>query len=139
MNSGTGTVVVQNLGPDLAVGDRFVLFNGLSLPNGGAMSVAGGNAVWQNDLATDGSITVLSTFVPQPTITDVAVVGGNLVLSGSNGTAGVGYQVQSHTNVAAALPWPVVSGGNFDGSGNFSVTNSVSLEEPKRFYLITVP
>jgi fibronectin-binding autotransporter adhesin len=62
-NTGTGTLGVTNLGPALAVGDKFTLFN-RPLTNGAAMTVTGAGANWQNNLAMDGSITVTSVSRP---------------------------------------------------------------------------
>jgi hypothetical protein len=133
--------MVNNLGPALAVGDRFVLFNGQALPNGNAMSVAGGGAVWRNDLAVDGSITVISTVVPQPTVNQPEVIGGtNLVLSGTGGPANSAFSVRASTNVAAPIAdWAVVGSGSFTGSGGFSITNAINPAEPRKFFIISIP
>ncbi len=58
-NGGTGTLTVTNLGPALAVGDRFQLFDH-ALTGGGSLTVTGGgpSVIWINHLATDGSIIV---------------------------------------------------------------------------------
>jgi hypothetical protein len=56
-NTGTGTLTVVNLGPALAVGDRFTLFN-KPVEYGAALNVTGAGVNWINDLAVDGSISV---------------------------------------------------------------------------------
>jgi hypothetical protein len=60
--AGGGTLTVNNPGPALAGGDVFVLFNqavsGFTTVNLPALSA--GNA-WQNNLAVDGSLRVVST------------------------------------------------------------------------------
>ncbi|MDB6019542.1 MAG: Mannosyl-glycoprotein endo-beta-N-acetylglucosaminidase [Pedosphaera sp.] len=60
--AGGGTLMVNNLGPALEAGDVFVLFNqavsGFTTVNLPALSA--GNA-WQNNLAVDGSLRVVST------------------------------------------------------------------------------
>lgn len=56
-NTGTGFVIVTNLGPTLTVGQQFYLFS-QPVPNGNALTVTGGGATWTNHLAVDGSITV---------------------------------------------------------------------------------
>ena len=63
-NTGTGTLTVANLGPALAVGDKFTLFS-QPVTNGAALTVIGSGATWTNNLALDGSISVIS-FVPRP-------------------------------------------------------------------------
>jgi hypothetical protein len=35
--------------------------------------------------------------------------------------------------------WTQVGGGNFDGNGNFSVSNAINASEPQRFYLLCKP
>jgi len=60
INTGTGTVTVTNLGPALVVGDSFKLFSQPVL-NGNALTVvSSGGVVWNNKLAVDGSVQVLS-------------------------------------------------------------------------------
>lgn len=66
-NTGTGTLTVTNLGPALAVGDKFILFS-KAMDNGAALTVTGSGATWSNNLAVDGSITVASLSVGQPTL-----------------------------------------------------------------------
>jgi fibronectin-binding autotransporter adhesin len=63
-NFGNGTLTVSNLGPALAVGDKFFLFGGKLVAGGSTLSVvpsAGSSVVWSNKLDQDGSIEVLST------------------------------------------------------------------------------
>ena len=62
-NTGTGTLTVANLGPALAVGDKFKLFS-QPLQNGAAMTVAGEGVTWVNNLALDGSIAVAQAIPP---------------------------------------------------------------------------
>ena len=64
-NSGTGTLTVTNIGPALAVGDTFQVFN-QAVPNGASLTVTGGNATWTNNLAASGSISVKSIIVTTP-------------------------------------------------------------------------
>jgi len=51
-NSGTGTVTVNNLGPALAPGDTFTLFN-KAVTGGNALTITGGQTVWNNNLAVE--------------------------------------------------------------------------------------
>jgi len=66
-NAGAGTMTVRNVGGPLSPGDTFQIFN-QPLPNGQALTVLSfsGNEVWANNLAVDGSITVLSVTPPAP-------------------------------------------------------------------------
>jgi len=137
-NAGGGAIVVNNLGAALQVGDTFTLFNKPVL-NGATMAVSGAGVVWNNNLAVNGSISVASTVVPKPVIEKINVDAQSVSFSGTNGPAGALYYVLSSTNLA--LPraqWTPVVTNFFDGDGNFSVTNTVTPGEPRRFYLLQV-
>jgi autotransporter-associated beta strand protein len=115
-NTGSGSVIVTNLGPALAVGDTFTLFN-QAVPGGDAMTITGGGANWINNLAVDGTIKVDSLISgptnPEPIV--VSVSGGNLGLSWPT----IGWQLQVRTNSLTAgswVDWP-----------NSTTVNSVSI------------
>ena len=74
-NTGAGTLTVSNLGLALVAGDRFVVFS-QPLSNGVAMTVAGGGTGvhWNNNLATDGSVTVSFVTVTSPATNITTVV-----------------------------------------------------------------
>jgi fibronectin-binding autotransporter adhesin len=132
-NTGSGTLKVSNLGPALAVGDRFQIF---SEPlTGNAMTVSGGGAIWNNNLAVDGSISVAA--VPIPVITSFSFIAGNLVLAGTNGNPSDGFSVLTSTNVATPLTnWTTFTTGSYNGSGNFAVTNAITKTAPAQFFII---
>jgi autotransporter-associated beta strand protein len=137
-NGGTGTLTVMNLGTALAVGDKFTLFN-KALTNGVLLTVTGGGVTWNNNLVTDGSISVASTIVAKPVITGTVISGTNLVFSGNNGTgiASGTYYVLSSTNVAAPLStWTPIFTNTFISGGAFSVTNPISPSVPDMFYIL---
>ena len=92
-NSGTGTLTVSNLGPALAVGDKFTLFS-KPMQNGAAVIVAGAGAAWANNLALDGSITVTS--VSRPAL-KFALTGGSSLQFSWDPSFG-NYKLQSQTN-----------------------------------------
>lgn len=142
-NTGTGSVVVTDVGPPLAIGDKFTLFNG-PVTGGAAMSVTGGGngVTWANNLAVDGSITVTSAGgpTPHPVVTTVFANGGNLIFGGTNGVQGNPYYVLTSTNLAIPLSnWTALSTGAFGAGGVFSVTNPIVTGTPARFYLLQVP
>ena len=108
-NAGTGAVIVTNLGPALAVGNTFQLFNQPVL-NGGALAVIGGGVTWNNNLAANGTISVATTTLPHPIIKTVSLTGTNLVLSGTNGYVNGGFYVLSATNLTLSRAgWTRVS------------------------------
>ncbi|HEV2327420.1 MAG TPA: hypothetical protein VGY56_01380 [Verrucomicrobiae bacterium] len=133
--SGAGTLVVTNLGPSLAAGDTFQVFS-QPLTGGGTMAVSGGGMQWANNLAADGTISVVGP-LPQPVINSVSLVGTNLVYSGTNGYAGGQYYVLASTNLMSPLSsWKPVSTNTFLTGGLFSVTNVVSPGTPASFFTI---
>jgi hypothetical protein len=93
-----------------------------------------GTAVYLNDYQAGGS--------SQPTITSVAVQGGNLVLQGTNstGTAGGAYSILSSTNVAAPLAtWTSVVTDVFQSGGAFSNAIPINPAQPRAFYSLQLP
>jgi hypothetical protein len=69
---------------------------------------------------------VVKLVVALPAIGSSAVnSGGRFVFSGTGGTPGGTYYVVTSTNLATAVTnWTRVLTNQFDGSGNFSVTNN---------------
>ena len=62
--TGGGTLVVTNIGPDIANGTKFTLFSkpvsGLTVTLPAANPANTSSYVWNNNIATDGSITLVS-------------------------------------------------------------------------------
>jgi hypothetical protein len=139
-NTGTGTLTVNNHGPTLKVGDAFTLFN-QPLNNGNNLTIVPpAGVVFANNLAVNGTITVLSvTPVEPPHITDISLSGTNVIISGMNGLTGAPYYVLGSTNLALPLAnWTVLSTNTFE-STSFSVTNAVDPSAPRNFYLLRIP
>jgi hypothetical protein len=132
-NVGTGTLTVSNLGPALAVGDRFTLFS-KPVQNGAAMAVTGAGATWANNLAVDGSIAV--TAVSRPAL-NFTLTGGN-ALQFSWDTSFGNYKLQSQTNsfnAGLGTNWWDYPGGSASGvTVPIGVTNGVVF-----FRLISTP
>ena len=70
-----------------------------------------------------------------PVISSAKLSRTNLVFSGSGGAANAAYYVLSTTNLLTG-PWITNTTGNFDPSGNFSVTNPIIRGSPNTFYMI---
>jgi fibronectin-binding autotransporter adhesin len=139
-NTGTGTLTVNNLGPALIAGQKFYLFD-QPLPNGGSLTIVPpAGVVFTNNLALDGSLTVVSSQPPPPPqITSVSLSGTNLVISGTNGMAGEPYNLLTTTNLTLPLSqWTVLPTNTFS-SGNFSITNPVDPGTPRNFYILRTP
>jgi len=79
---------------------------------------------------------VLATAVPHPVIRNISLIGGKLVVSGTNGTISGNFYLLSSTNLTTPLAsWTRVSTNVFDGSGNFNITNTVG-GAPQDFYIL---
>jgi fibronectin-binding autotransporter adhesin len=85
-NTGTGTLTVSNVGPGLVAGDKFTLFNQF-VPNGqNLIIVPPAGVAFTNQLADDGSITVLTApALTPPTLSFTNLGGGNLQFTWSGG------------------------------------------------------
>ncbi len=72
-NTAAGTLTLTNYGPALTNGDTFTLFS-QPVSNGAALNLVGGGAsvTWTNNLAVNGSITVLSVTPPVTVNTNAA-------------------------------------------------------------------
>lgn len=140
VNTGTGTLTVNNLGPTLVAGDTFTLFN-QPLGNGNTLTIVPPpGVVLTNNLAVDGTVSVLSvTPVPQPCITSISLSGTGVVINGTNGLAGASYNVLTTTNLTLPMSnWTVLPMGTFGGS-TFSITNPLNASAPQSYYLLRVP
>ena len=74
-----------------------------------------------------------------PVFGNVNLVGTNLILSGTGPTNGT-YYVLTSTNVALAMNlWTRAATNTFNGSGQFSFTNSIGLNPPQTFYRLLLP
>jgi len=104
-----GTLKIVNRGPSLQAGDRFVLFN-MPVENGNLLTITGEGATWKNDLAVDGSVTVL-TAPPPPINPNPPVIQFSI------------------TDSAVALAWPT-------NKGWILQTNSVGLNAPDKWFAV---
>ena len=102
------------------------------------MPPLGPGLAWTNKLSVDGSIQVLAASAPH--IDSIQLSGTNFVISGSGGQPNTNYVVVTATNLALPLSnWTSLLTNQFDGSGNFVFSNSVSPGMPQRFYRLSVP
>jgi len=95
-----GTLVVTNVGPALAAGNTFGLFSPAGSGNfdNVILPVLHGGLGWTNNLASNGSISVVQAFNPNPTNITMQVSGGNLTLGWP--ADHTGWVLQSQTNAA---------------------------------------
>jgi hypothetical protein len=61
-------------------------------------------------------------------------------LVGTGGVTNGTYYVLTSTNISAPLTnWTRLLTNQFDASGNFNFTNSISPDAPQDFYLLQLP
>ncbi len=126
-NTGTGTVTVTNMGPALAVGDKFTLFS-QPVASGSTLTVAGAGVTWTNKLAVDGSISVVSTNTAPVTGAPIAlsVNAGNLSITWP-GTY-LGWELEVQTNSLStglkSNAWSVVPGSTAVTNESFTISRT---------------
>jgi hypothetical protein len=136
--TGGGALVVTNIGPNIANGSKFTLFSkpvtgftSVSLPTGGT------GYSWNNTLAADGSITLVSGgMVTTPTNIVTSVAGNTLNLSWPADHLGWSLQVQTNPlSVGLYTNWFIVLGS--------TATNSVPVQmngnNGSVFYRLSLP
>jgi hypothetical protein len=136
-----GTLVVQNLGPALAGGDSFKLFNATTY-SGTFAAIApefpGDGLAWDtSELATSGTLKVKVNAAP--------ALGGITPLSDGNfrltldGVLGQAYSVRASTNVALPLTdWSVLTNGAIP-SVPFLFDDLTATNFTERFYILSTP
>jgi autotransporter-associated beta strand protein len=136
-DTNTGTVSVSNLGTALQAGDRFVLFN-QAVTGGDTLSITGGGATWSNNLATDGSIIVLSAATIASYSTNLTATFSSGALSLSWPATHLGWILQAQTNslaVGLSTNWTDVSGSAAVTSTNLPIDQTI----PAAFYRLRHP
>ncbi len=135
-----GTLNLMNIGSSpLAAGDSFQIFSAANRTGSFANitpTTPGSGLAWDTSQLSSGIVSVI-TGSSQPVIGSTRVSSGNLIFSGTGGTASGTYYVLTSTNLATPLTnWMSLSTNAFDGSGNFNVTNAINPGNPRQFYLI---
>jgi hypothetical protein len=140
-----GTLTVTNLGPPLATGDSFTLFNATG-NSSGSFSVTNlpplsAGLAWTNSGNATWSVLPVAAPVSYLKITSFNLYAGtNLVINGTNLGAGT-YYVLASTNVTLPLTnWTVMATNVLSGSGNFALTatNAVNTASVKQqFYILS--
>jgi autotransporter-associated beta strand protein len=126
---------------DLSVNNTCFDFTTQGSPDypGGVGDTGNPWSVTWGDPSADASFTYVN--VPTlPVVNQPVISGGNLILTGSGGTANAGYTWLTSTNVAAPIAsWTTNTTGNFDGSGDFSNAIPVSPSIPAKFFRLRTP
>ena len=90
-------------------------------------------------LVTGIGLTSIAPPAP-PLITNVTAAGGNIILGGSGGTPSTTYYLAGSTNVTQPRSnWTHLATNQFNGAGNFLITNPVMPGSPHSFYQLKLP
>ncbi len=75
-----------------------------------------------------------------PVIGGIQISGGDLIITGTNGTAGQDYLVLATTNLAlAATNWTMLATNQFGPGGRVNFTNPLDPNSPQTFYRLRLP
>ncbi len=135
-----GALIVTNSNTStFAAGDSFKLFDAANysgaFTNFVLPSLPAGLAWNTSALNVSGALSVVA--LSSPTIKSVSVSNGDLVLSGTGGTADASFEVLVTTNLVSPQ-WASVSTNEFDSNGDFSITNAIVPSSPQSFYRLQV-
>jgi len=138
-----GTLNLVNISSSaLAAGNSFQVFqSGTDSYNGSyadniVPTTPGTGLVWDLSKLSSGIIGV-KTGATGPVIGSTTVSGGNLILSGTGGTASGPYSVLTTTNLTLPLTeWTQVATGTYSGTGTFTNAIAIVPGVPQSFYII---
>jgi autotransporter-associated beta strand protein len=92
------------------------------------------------NIATPGQVKLVVSPTTPPSFSGISLSGGQVILSGTGGSAGADYFVRSTTNLASPLAsWPRLATNQFDANGNFAWSNSPLPGAARQFYRFEVP
>jgi hypothetical protein len=118
--------------------DYAITYNTGSTVNGDLtimLSAAGAGTI-QADF--DNVRLAITPIIP-PTLGIPKVAGSNLILTGTGGTANVGYTWLVTTNLSMPINWKTNNIGILNGSGAFSNTIPITPTQPASFYRLRIP
>jgi autotransporter-associated beta strand protein len=134
------SLTVINDGPALVAGDSFKLFSQAVASGSFTNVVLPGGYVWNNKLAVDGSIEVVSV-LPPPSFPPGAVTtlpDGNISLT-ATGAVGAIYSLRASPDVAVPVAsWTLLTNGTITVSP-FTINDLEATNYPQRFYLFSTP
>jgi autotransporter-associated beta strand protein len=133
-----GTLIVSNADDPLQAGDVFHLFSAgtfsgqfgsVTLP-----TLASGLYWDTSTFAIDGTIRV--AVQTPPVFGNVSLANGKLVFSGTGGVPNANFYLLASTNLT---DWVPILTNQFDGNGNFNLTNSSDPNASQNYYIIQIP
>lgn len=138
-----GTLTVTNISATpLAAGNSFQLFSAAGY-SGVFSSISpttpGPGLAWNtNNLAVNGTLSVVTTSSPPLRVTGISVRGTTLTLTGTNGADNGTYVLLESTNAALPLgQWMPVLTNTFNSNGSLNLsTNIVNSNNLQEFYIL---
>ena len=136
-------ISVSLSGTLLAPGQVYQLFTASAAKTGNFASITlqgtGAAGLTGTFNPANGQLTLANAVVSQPSINQLTVANGNLILQGANGTPSATYSIITATDVATPLiNWTTNTTGVFGLSGVFS--NAIPLgSNPAGFFRIKTP
>ena len=136
-----GALVLTNLAGPLAAGDSYKIFDATSCS--GVFTdlippMPGSGLAWNTSALTNGIISIV--VAPKPVIAGVAISGGNIFLSGTNGIPNAPFYIVTSTNLSLPLAnWARLATNQFGADGGFSFANAISQTNFQQFYLLQIP
>jgi fibronectin type 3 domain-containing protein len=101
-------------------------------------SLTATNPAGQSDFSGQASATLSPATLP--TFGTITISGTNLLVSGTNGTAGMNYLMLTSSNLTSPLTnWSVLATNTFGPGGGFNTTNPLNPDSPQQFYRIKIP
>jgi hypothetical protein len=101
-------------------------------------SLTATNPAGQSDFSGQASATLSPATLP--TFGTITISGTNLLVSGTNGTAGLNYLMLTSSNLTSPLTnWSVLATNTFGPGGGFNTTNPLNPDSPQQFYRIKIP
>jgi len=138
-----GTLIVSNVGPALAAGNSFTLFQAVNY-SGAFTNISpvtpGSGMAWNtNSLNASGVLSVVAA-PPQIGAISVSGDGSSLVMSGTGGVANANFYLLASTNLAMPMGnWTCLLTNQFDSNGNFNLTNTMDANAPQNYYRLQSP
>ena len=117
----------------------YTLFTYSGALNLSGFAIASAPAGYNYSISTNtpGQVNLIVT---QPKFNVVASASGQLIMTGSGGSANGTYYILDSTNLNLPLNlWTRIATNQFDSSGNFNFTNAISATVPRQYYILQLP
>ena len=90
--------------------------------------------------STPAGAAPLAVVTTPPIFSSIQIIGGSLIMTGTNGTAGANYYLLAATNLSLpATNWTILSTTQFGSGGSVNLTNPLNPNSPQIFYRLLLP